>query len=277
VASPCVIWPLTRTFVFATIKPIKNVIIYDNKYMSIETIKQLGLSDNEAKVYVASLELGQATVQELGKKAKVKRTTVYTTIEGLKEKGLLAETKKGKKTLFIAQNPEALLAISEKRLAEIKKVLPELKSIYNAGDKEKPKLKFFEGKEGYLAVYKNILKENPKELLAISSYESWLKHVDLEFEEKWTQQRIKQGMFLRWLDFKTKATAKRAKEGKKGLREIRFLPDKFAFSSTIFIYEGKIGLMSGKAKDFMAVIIENQEFYQTFKQFFEMLFLFAKS
>lgn len=244
--------------------------------IAIATIKQLGLSDNEAKVYVAALELGQATVQELGKKSKVKRTTVYALIEGLKEKGLLSETKKGKKTLFLAQNPETLLSLSEKQLEEIKKVLPELKSIYNSGSSEKPKLRFFEGKEGYYAVYRNILKENPKELLAISSYESWLRHVDLDFEEKWTQQRLKQGMFLRWLDFKTKATAKRAKEGKKGLREIRFLPDKFAFSSIIFIYEGKIGLMSGKAKDFMAVIIENQEFYHTFKQFFEMLFLSAK-
>ena len=244
--------------------------------IAIATIKQLGLSDNEAKVYVAALELGQATVQELGKKSKVKRTTVYALIEGLKEKGLLSETKKGKKTLFLAQNPEMLLLLSEKRLEEIKKALPELKSIYNSGSAEKPKLKFFEGKEGYFAVYKNILKENPKELLAISSYESWLKHIDLEFEEKWTQQRIKQGMFLRWLDFKTKATTKMAKEGKKGLREIRFLPDKFAFVSTMFIYEGKIGLMSGETKDFMAVVVESQEFYQTFKQFFEMLYQFSK-
>ncbi|MDP2951504.1 MAG: helix-turn-helix domain-containing protein [bacterium] len=244
--------------------------------MSIETIKQLGLSDNEAKVYVAALELGQATVQDLGKKSRVKRTTVYTTIEGLKEKGLLAETKKGKKTLFIAQNPEALLSLSEKRLAEIKKALPELKSIYNSGTVAKPKLKFFEGKEGYLAVYQDILKQNPKELLVIASYKDWLKHIDIAFEGEWTKQRVKQGIFLRWLDFKTKETIKKAQEGKKGLREIRFLPDKFAFTSATFIYNGKIILMSGKAKEFMAVIIESQEFYHTLKQFFEMLFLFAK-
>ena len=245
--------------------------------MSIETIKQLGISENEARVYVAALELGQATVQDLGKKARVKRTTVYTTIEGLKEKGLLAETKKGKKTLFIAQNPEALLSLSEKRLVEIKKALPELKSIYNAGGAEKPKLKFYEGKEGYFVVYQDILKQNPKELLVIASYKDWLKHIDLAFEEEWTQQRIKQGIFLRWLDFKTKETIKKAKEGKKGLREIRFLQDKFAFTSATFIYNGKIILMSGKAKDFMAIVIENQEFFQTHKQLFELLWLFCKS
>jgi len=239
--------------------------------MSIESIKQLGLSDNEAKVYLAGLELGQATVQDFGKKSGVKRTTVYTTIEGLKEKGLLAQTKKGKKTLFIAQNPEYLLALSKQHLLEIKKAMPELKSIYNSGVSEKPKVRFYEGREGYSAVYKDILKQNPKELSVIASYKDWLKHIDNDFEEKWTEQRIKQGIFLRWLDFKTEETIKKAQEGNQVLREIRFLPEKFPLSSTIVIYDGKIILMSGKAKEFMAVVIENQEFFQTQKQLFEIL------
>ena len=250
----------------------------------IETIKQLGLSDNEAKVYVAGLELGQATVQDLGKKALVKRTTVYVALEGLKEKGLFAESKKGKKTLFVAESPDALLSLSERRLSEIKTALPELKSIYNKGGLEKPKIRFFEGKEGYFVVYQDILKENPKELLVIASYKNWLKHIDLDFEENWTKQRIKQGIFLRWLDFKTKETIAKANEGKRGLREIRFLPDKFVFTSATFVYSGKIILMSGKparqaggAEGFTAIVIESPEFYHTHKQFFEMLWVFSKN
>ena len=241
--------------------------------MSIAILKQLGLSGNEAKVYLAGLELGLATCQQLAKKSGVKRTTVYITVNGLKEKGLLSETKKGKKTLFVAQNPEHLLALSEKCFNEIRQAMPGLKSIYNLGAAEKPKLRFFESKEGYAAVYKNILNDNPKELLVIASYKDWLKHIDSDFEAVWTQKRIKQDIFLRWLDFKTQETLQKSKEGEKGLREIRFLPDEFPFASTIFVYEGKIILMSGKAKDFMAVVIESQEFFQTFKQLFEMLWL----
>jgi len=189
---------------------------------------------------------------------------------------LFSETKKGKKTLFVSQNPEALLSLSEKRLADIKSALPELKTIYNASGTEKPKIRFFEGKEGYLSVYQAILKEKPKELLVIASYKDWLKHIDLDFEEKWTKQRIKQKIFLRWLDFKTKETIEKAKEGKAGFREIRFLPDKFTFTSCTFIYSNKIILMSGKSQDFMAVVIENSEFYNTFRQYFEFLWLSTK-
>ena len=57
--------------------------------IAINTLKEFGLTSNESKTYLAALELGQTTVQELGKKAKIKRTTVYTTLEGLKQKGEL--------------------------------------------------------------------------------------------------------------------------------------------------------------------------------------------
>ena len=238
--------------------------------MSIETLKQLGLSDNETKVYLAALELGQATVQELGKKSGVKRTTVYTAIDGLKEKGIVSQIKKGAKTFLIAESPEILGQIAERRAQMFKESLPELKSIYNITG-NKPKVRFYEGQEGYLAVYGNILKEKPKELLGVASYENFKKHIDEQYEEIWTQKRIKQGVFLRWLDFETPSVQARVDEGRKGLREIRFLPKEFSFSATMFIYNEKVIMVSGKQKEFLAVVIENAEFSQMQKQVFEML------
>lgn len=236
----------------------------------IKTLKEFGLTDNEAKVYLACLELGTATVQGLGKKAGVKRTTVYTTIEGLKQKGVISQTKKAKKTFFVAEGPQRLVQLSERRLQQLKKMLPELKSIYNLAG-AKPKLMFYEGREGYLAVYEDILKEKPKEFLTLSSYDDFYKHLDPVYEESWTKQRIAKGIRLRWLNFKTKRVAEYAAEGKKALRQIRYLPKKFPFTSTMFIYKGKVAIVSGKQKEFMAVVIEHAEFYETFKQIFEML------
>lgn len=251
--------------------------LHIDKSMSLTTILgEFGLSENEVKVYLANLELATATVQELGKKSGVKRTTVYTVIEGLKEKGLVSQSKKAKKTMFVAESPDSLLALSQKRHEALKQAIPELKSIYNvAGDK--PKVRFYEGKEGYLTVYENILKEKPKELLVIASYEDFKKHIDERYEDGWTQRRIKQGTFLRWLDFKTPSVKAKASEGKKGLREIRFLPKEFVFSTTMFIYNEKVTIVSGRQKDFMAVVIENAEFFETFRQLFEIVWLKSKS
>lgn len=238
--------------------------------VSTDILKDFGLTDNEAKVYMACLELGTSSVQDLAKKSGVKRTTVYTTIEGLKQKGLVSQTKKGKKTLFVAESPDSLVKLSERRHKQIKKILPELKSIYNiAGDK--PKLRFFEGKEGYLAVYENILKEKPKEFLGIASYEDFFKHVDPEYEDAWTARRISLGISLRWLDFETEHVMEHAYDGKESLRELRLLPKKFPFKSTIFIYNDKVAILSGGQKEFMAIEIGHPEFYHTFKQIFEIL------
>ncbi len=243
---------------------------------SIKTLKEFGLTDNEAKVYLASLELSQAGVQDLGKKSGVKRTTVYTTIDGLKQKGLISQTKKGKKTLFVAESPENLVSLSAKRYQALKEALPELKSIYNLSP-TKPKLRFLEGRDGYLAVYDAILKEKPKEFLAIASYSDHLKHVDQEYEDNWTKTRVKLGIKLRWLDFKNEITTQLANEGTKALREIKFLPKDYPFTSTMFMYNDKIVVVSGKQKEFLALVVENQEFYQMFKQLFEMLWTAHKS
>lgn len=236
----------------------------------ITTLKQSGLSENEVKVYLANLELGQATVQELARKSGVKRTTIYTVIEGLKQKGLVAETKKGAKTFFAAENPKTLVQFSLKQHQQLKNILPELESIYNISD-VKPKVRFYEGKEGYVSVYENILKDKPKELLVIASYDNFHRHLDPKYEEDWIKRRIERKIKLRWLDFETKTTKAMQKEGKKVLREIRFLPKDFPFTSTMFIYSNKVVIVSGRQKDFMAVVVENSEFYQMFKQLFETL------
>ncbi len=239
-----------------------------------KTLEGFGLSENEANVYVAALELGQATVQEIGKKSGVKRTTVYIALEGLKEKGLASQTKKGKKTLFSAEEPEGLLALSQRRAFALKDILPELKALNNMAG-AKPKVRFYEGREGYVAVYENILKDKPKEVLALISYDDLCRHLDQKYEQEWIKRRVKSGIQLRWLDFRTAITEKMQNEGKKALREVRFLPHNFHFTSSMFIYNDKIVVMSGKQKEFMAVVIENAEFSQMQKQVFEMLWVKA--
>jgi sugar-specific transcriptional regulator TrmB len=262
----------------------KNIIII-TKYLSakpttkimknINTLQQFGLSENEAKVYLAGLEIGQATIQELAQKSQVKRTTIYTIIEGLKEKGLMSQIKRGSKTFLVAENPQNLLAYSERRHQALKEVLPELKSIYNISW-VKPKVRFFEGEEGYLAVYENILKEHPKEILAIASYENFMQHVDSQYEEEWTRRRIEKGIKLRWLDFKTQKVVQRTIETQKAQRAIRFLPKEFHFTSSMFIYGDKIVIVSGKNKEFVAIVIENSEFHQMLGQLFEMIWAVSK-
>ncbi|MFH0854627.1 MAG: helix-turn-helix domain-containing protein, partial [bacterium] len=60
-------------------------------------LQQIGLSDKEASVYLAALELGPTNIQALTKKSAIKRSTVYDIIKNLKNHGLMSETTRGKR------------------------------------------------------------------------------------------------------------------------------------------------------------------------------------
>ena len=54
----------------------------------IQDLQQIGLTEKEAKVYLAALELGEKAVQVIAQKAGVNRATTYFILESLIEKGL---------------------------------------------------------------------------------------------------------------------------------------------------------------------------------------------
>ena len=48
-----------------------------------QQLKQLGLEEKQAKIYLASLELGPDTAQNIAYKASLKRPTTYVILEEL--------------------------------------------------------------------------------------------------------------------------------------------------------------------------------------------------
>ena len=121
-------------------------------------LQDYGLSDKEAKVYLAALELGQATVQQIAVKADVNRATTYVAIETLVNIGLMSSFYQGKKQFFVATSPERLLELVdtekarlETRREKLVKIMPQLDSINNRKD-NKPVVKYYEGKAGINAM-----------------------------------------------------------------------------------------------------------------------------
>jgi HTH-type transcriptional regulator, sugar sensing transcriptional regulator len=74
-----------------------------------EHLKTLGFTDKEARVYLTCLKNGPCTVKRISEDCGVKRPTTYVMLKSLMEKELVALTKSGKKTLFAAEHPQALL------------------------------------------------------------------------------------------------------------------------------------------------------------------------
>lgn len=133
-------------------------------------LEKLGLTEKEAKVYLATLELGPHPVQDIARKAGVNRATTYVMIEALMQRGLMTSLERGKKRLFNAEPPDRLLSlvrVKERELQEQERefaqVLPELRAILAASG-ERPRVRFFEGAEGLRAIREEILSADAKEM-----------------------------------------------------------------------------------------------------------------
>lgn len=142
-------------------------------------LEELGLKENEAKVYLASLELGPATAQQLAAKAVVARPTTYVAVEGLMKRGLMSSYKKGKKEYVQAEKPERLLKILEdekRRLAEreskLKSLLPGLEALIAASG-DKPEVKYYEGLEGLEAMREVLFESKEKRVDVIGSSDAY--------------------------------------------------------------------------------------------------------
>lgn len=241
----------------------------------LERLENIGLSDNEAKVYMAMLELGPSPVVEIARKAEVNRPTAYVQIESLKKKGLVSTQTKGKKHLFIAESPVRLefyldseLKDVERRKDELNKILPDLERLYASID-SRPQVRFFEGKEGLLAMRDIFLRSGEKELLGVTSMDDVFK-VFPKHREEYTPERVKRGIKSR-LIYSYSGGRLFEENDEKMLREARFIPvEKMPFSGDITIYGNSVAITAFEGK-ISGVIIEHPEIARSFKRFFEFM------
>lgn len=238
----------------------------------LKQLQEIGLSEKEARVYLALLELGQAGVPEISQKSGVNRTTTYVILESLIKDGLASQIEKEKKTYFIAEDPEQLLRLIGKQESDLKekkneflKFLPQLAAIFETAG-ERPKVRFYEGKEGLRVIQEDILKTKDKRIEAFFSQDDFEKVFTKEERGGYFNQRIKRGIKARAIYTRSAGPFETVAPGD----ELRIIPkDKFPVSVDIAIYGDKISISSLRGK-YTGVIIENKEMVQTFRSVFEL-------
>lgn len=232
-------------------------------------LAQFDLIGKKADVYLAVLELGSGTVIEIAKKSEVKRTTVYDILLDLEKTGLIYQTTKESKRLFVAEDPEKLKKKLEEKERMLDEMLPQLRSFYNIKG-IKPKIKFYEGKEGLRQVYADTLNYNG-EILAFAS-EDVVRVLGMDWANDYLTKRVKKEIRVRIILPKTDMIEKDFNPlDQKQLRTSKLVnAKKYPFSIEINIYgHQKVALMSSREE--MGIIIEGAEIYNTLKLIFEVL------
>lgn len=236
-------------------------------------LMNFGLSEKEARVYLAALELGPTSVQKLAQKAGVNRATTYTNIDALQEFGLMGSFKDGKKIQFFAESPEnAVKLLIEKqemalkdRAGTISDLLPQLNSFRALSDGV-PVVRYFEGHDSIVTLVREMFQRSENDILRIMYPHDLIYQAFTE--EELNQQVIEREK--RGIDFKAIYTGKEASVGVAQNRY--FLPQsRFELGCDFAVFGDQVRIISLKGP-IVGIVIEDKNIAESFKNIFDYIY-----
>lgn len=243
----------------------------------VTELKKIGLSDKEAAVYLACVELGPSPVQIIARKAKVVRATTYVILGALAKLGLVTEYKEGKKTLFVAEPPRQLLRVLDRQREAVqereellKRMLPELQALLKSTG-ERPSVRYFSGPEGLRAIRQEIVMyTKPGSEIVSLTPADYLDGAFPDDDHMYYRQRVAKGIPSKTIftttseEFKQRLLSDEFAE----LSERIYIPPKyFPAHSGLTVFEDRIAMStySGMAG---GVVISNRSMADMMRSFF---------
>jgi len=239
--------------------------------MKSEDLQEFGLSNTEAKVYLALIQLNRSQAGEITKRSGVNRTNVYDALERLIEKGLVSYVTENNKKVFEAVGPDRFGLVIQEKQEKLLEVIKELKS--NQPNKQsKENASIFRGKMGIKTIFEDMLKER-KELLVYGA-ESKFRDMFPYYQKHWNDERARLGLGLKII-WNEKVKEIKKKEHLK-LIEMRFLPESYDFPSTNFIYSDRVVTIVWTENP-LAFMIVSKDIVKSNTHFFNILWKIAKA
>jgi len=233
-----------------------------------DVLKDIGLSENEAEVYLVLLRLTEALASQIAKQTKIIRTNVYDVINKLVEKGLITYTIKNGKKYFKPIEPSRLLEQLSEKEQRLKEILPELQQLY-APLKRRTRIEIYEGSEGLKTILNDILKTG-KEIRAFGASDRVKEYLPEFFIKKYIREREKKKIYARQL----------FTEGTKVIQtkvsQFKALPKQFSSPSTTVIYGNKVTIWIWEEIP-IVVLIESEQVYKLYKEHFELMWNYIKA
>lgn len=242
----------------------------------LQELQSFGLSEKEAKVYLASLDLGRATADQLAKQAGVKRSTTYVQVESLMKKGLMSTYQEDKKTYFAPESPDNLRRIFELERQKfdlneknLNKTLPDLSRMFESAG-ERPVVRFFEGKEGITAIRDDTLNlPSGSEINIVYSYDSLMGIYTDEELLKYTQRRVAKKIKVR--SVYTRKSGNLAPDDITPLAVRKFIShEHMPLTSDFLIYGNKLAIMALQGRIF-GIAVDSKEIADNFRVLFALL------
>jgi len=233
----------------------------------LSNLKSIGLSANEANLYLVLLTFGTNPVSTIAKKASLNRSSCYEILRKLMEKGFINEISKNNITYFTPVEPKKMLKTLsnnkddlEYKIENLKQSLIHLENL-QCEYPQKPTVVFFEGEEGIRNIMEDTLTSsepiraysNIKELTAILP----------NYFPKYYERRTNRNIPVKAIYPADKNSYMHKLRDNMEKRESRLIPPEFDFNLDIIIYDYKVAITS--LKDRFGLLINSASLAQTQK------------
>lgn len=156
-------------------------------------LQDLGLTQNEAKIYVSLLELKKANIWNISTRAGIHRRNVYDTIQNLIDKGLAYKVLPHKTSTFAPVHPEKLKEFLEDKQQDLENSLPLLVKKFRKV--ENPQSIYVYKGVGGLKNFIDLIIKEKSDIYGIGSKGTWFDPRISTFakraEKKYKQAKIK--------------------------------------------------------------------------------------
>ncbi|MFA6461053.1 MAG: helix-turn-helix domain-containing protein [Candidatus Woesearchaeota archaeon] len=236
-----------------------------------EALESFGLSEKEVKIYLACIELGTSTANDIANKADLNRSTTYDLLKSFLEKGIASKVIKNNATHFEVVGPERLISLLEEKKKKILSVSKQLKLLQQS-TVTKPVVELFEGGEGVKAILQDII-STKKPLSSIST--SKIFEMMVYYFPQYIKNRKDANISARVIQEASSQTEELKKKDKDEKRETRSIKN-FNLSSTIFIYGEKVAIIKLIKNELISVLISDPVLAEDHRKIFERLWKEAK-
>lgn len=235
-------------------------------------IEDVGLSKNETNVYLATLELGEGTVQQISQKAGAPRTSIYQILASLQKKSLVSQYQRKGVLRFSAVNPRYFFQQLKNRMEAFETAIPELDALTWQAS-ERPRVRFFEGKDGVITAFEEMLVESKRSKMIYTIglseiYKSFPRYFP-SFVERRVRYKIRQKTIV--IDDVDGRKYKQENISGALLRQVKLIPPTYSYATDETVTGNKIFAFSYKKQEVYAVIIDSKDMADTKKRWFEFI------
>jgi predicted transcriptional regulator len=241
--------------------------------MHEELLRETGLSPNEARVYEALLQTGEASVQAISLESKVHRRNVYDSLSKLVEKGLASEVfVKGEKN-FKATSPRRLVDLLKEKEERVNNVLPQLLSKF-AARVQKEEAYLHKGIEGFKNYLNDILKTR-ETVYFIGAKAFWLDPRLEHYMIRFNRERKRLGIrFVHLFDHDVKR--EKPEILKLVGKPYRFLPPEYSSNTAVDIFGDYVVTFVGVKPGFLPeeplqFVMKSRSLADGYRRFFQFM------